>query len=50
MASVLGGDRAHCEQNLLPGKKVFVVAAPTEQGGLEALRVVVERDGVAPPM
>jgi hypothetical protein len=35
---------------LLPGKKVFVVATPTEQGGFEALRVVVEKDGVAPPM
>jgi hypothetical protein len=29
---------------------LFVVATPTEQGGFEALRVVVEKDGVAPPM
>jgi hypothetical protein len=36
--------------DLVPGKKVFVVATPTEQGGFEALRVVVEKDGVAPPM
>jgi hypothetical protein len=36
--------------DLLPGKKVFVVATPTEQGGFEALRGVVEKEGVAPPM
>jgi hypothetical protein len=36
--------------DLVPGKKVFVVATPTEQGGFEALRLVVEKDGVAPPM
>jgi hypothetical protein len=36
--------------DLLPGKKVFVVAKPKEEGGFEALRVVVEKDGVAPPM
>jgi hypothetical protein len=36
--------------DLLPGKKVFVVATPTEQGEFEALQVVVEKDGVAPPM
>jgi hypothetical protein len=36
--------------DLLPGKKVFVVATPLEQGRFEALRVVVEKEGVAPPM
>jgi hypothetical protein len=36
--------------DLVPGKKVFVVAALAEQGGFEALRLVVEKDGVAPPM
>jgi hypothetical protein len=36
--------------DLLPGKKVFVVATPTKQGGFEALRGVVEKEGVAPPM
>jgi hypothetical protein len=36
--------------DLMPGKKVFVVATPVEQGGYVALRVVVEKDGVVPPM
>jgi hypothetical protein len=36
--------------DLQPGNKVFVVAKPAEQGAFEALRVVVEKDGVAPPM
>jgi hypothetical protein len=36
--------------DLLPGKKVFVVATPAQQGGFVAQRVVVEKDGVAPPM
>jgi hypothetical protein len=36
--------------DLMPGKKVFVVATPAEQGGFVAQRVVVEKDGVVPPM
>jgi hypothetical protein len=36
--------------DLTPGKKVFVVAAPAAQGTFVAQRVVVEKDGVAPPM
>jgi len=36
--------------DLTPGKKVFVVATPAAQGTFVAQRVVVEKDGVAPPM
>lgn len=36
--------------DLSPGKKVFVVATPAAQGMYAAQRVVVEKDGVAPPM
>ncbi|HEY1997569.1 hypothetical protein [Paraburkholderia sp.] len=36
--------------DLTAGKKVFVVATPAGQGAYEAQRVVVEKDGVAPPM
>ncbi|HEY0793878.1 MAG TPA: hypothetical protein VGD78_22640 [Chthoniobacterales bacterium] len=36
--------------DLVPGKKVFVVATPVQQGEFAAQRVVVEKDGVAPPM
>jgi len=36
--------------DLTPGKKVFVVATPASQGSYVAQRVVVEKDGVAPPM
>jgi hypothetical protein len=36
--------------DLIPGKKVFVVATPASQGVFVAQRVVVEKDGVAPPM
>jgi hypothetical protein len=36
--------------DLTPGKKVFVVATPAPQGTFVAQRVVVEKDGVAPPM
>ena len=36
--------------DLMPGKKVFVVADPGSQGAYVARRVVVEKDGVAPPM
>ncbi|HWT37080.1 MAG TPA: hypothetical protein VN289_12400 [Paraburkholderia sp.] len=36
--------------DLTPGKKVFVVATPAPQGAYVAQRVVVEKDGVAPPM
>jgi hypothetical protein len=36
--------------DLVPGKKVFVVATPESQGAFVAQRVVVEKDGVAPPM
>ncbi|MBP0588444.1 hypothetical protein J8I87_01675 [Paraburkholderia sp. LEh10] len=36
--------------DLAPGKKVFVVATPAAQGAYVAQRVVVEKDGVVPPM
>ncbi|SEB15497.1 hypothetical protein [Paraburkholderia sartisoli] len=36
--------------DLVPGKKVFVVATPATQGTFVAQRVVVEKNGVAPPM
>jgi hypothetical protein len=36
--------------DLTAGKKVFVVATATSQGAFVAQRVVVEKDGVAPPM
>jgi hypothetical protein len=36
--------------DLTPGKKVFIVATPASQGTYVAQRVVVEKDGVAPPM
>lgn len=37
-------------EDLTPGKKVFVVATPASQGSFVAQRVVVEKDGVVPPM
>ncbi len=36
--------------DLLPGKKVFVVATPDSADHFTGMRVVVEKDGVAPPM
>jgi hypothetical protein len=36
--------------DLMPDKKVYVVATPAQQGGFVAQRVVVEKDGVVPPM
>ncbi|WOD20320.1 hypothetical protein [Paraburkholderia kirstenboschensis] len=36
--------------DLTPGKKVFIVATAGSQGTYIAQRVVVEKDGVAPPM
>lgn len=36
--------------DLAPGKQVFVVAQPASQGSYAAQRVVVEKDGVVPPM
>jgi hypothetical protein len=36
--------------DLKAGKQVFVVAAPASQGSFAAQRVVVEKDGVVPPM
>jgi len=36
--------------DLMPGKKVFVVATPATQGTYVAQRIVVEKDGVPPPM
>jgi hypothetical protein len=36
--------------DLTPGKKVFVVALPASQGAFVAQRVVVEKNGVVPPM
>ncbi len=35
---------------LTPGKKVFVVATPASDGAYNGHLVVVEKDGVAPPM
>ncbi len=36
--------------DVVAGKKVFVIARLVEPGKYEAARVVVEKDGVAPPM
>jgi len=36
--------------DLAPGRKIFVVASPASQGTFSAQFVVVEKDGVAPPM
>ncbi|MEW9585880.1 hypothetical protein [Paraburkholderia sp. DGU8] len=36
--------------DLTAGKKVFVVATAASQGAFVAQRVVVEKDGIAPPM
>lgn len=36
--------------DLVAGKKVFVIATPASQGSFVAQRVVVEKNGVAPPM
>ncbi|WP_322106893.1 hypothetical protein [Paraburkholderia sp. J41] len=36
--------------DLAPGKQVFVVAMPASQGAYTAQRVVVEKNGVVPPM
>jgi hypothetical protein len=36
--------------DLKAGKQVFVVATPASQGSFAAQRVVVEKDGVVPPM
>ncbi|MGI4860588.1 MAG: hypothetical protein ACRYHA_27410 [Janthinobacterium lividum] len=36
--------------DLIKGKKVFVVATPGEGGAFVGQRVVVEKDGVVPPM
>jgi hypothetical protein len=36
--------------DLTPGKQVFVVAKPGPQGAYVAQRLVVEKDGVVPPM
>ncbi|MGI4982251.1 MAG: hypothetical protein ACRYGL_02775, partial [Janthinobacterium lividum] len=36
--------------DLMKGKKVFVVATPGESGAFVGQRVVVEKDGVVPPM
>lgn len=36
--------------DLIAGKKVFVLAAPGAGKNLDALRIVVEKDGVVPPM
>lgn len=41
---------AAARSDLTAGKKVFVVATPAAQGTFVAQRVVVEKDGVAPPM
>jgi len=36
--------------DLVAGKKVFIVASPVKETEFAASRVVVEKDGVAPPM
>jgi len=36
--------------DVIKGKKVFIVARPTGPGQYAANRVIVEKDGVAPPM
>ncbi len=36
--------------DLVPGKKVFIVATPSSPAHFAARRIVVEKDGVAPPM
>lgn len=36
--------------DLIAGKKVFIVGVPSGEGKFAADRVVVEKDGVAPPM
>jgi hypothetical protein len=36
--------------DVLPGKKAFIVAKMVEPGKYTAMRVVIEKDGVAPPM
>jgi len=36
--------------DLAPGKKVFVVVTPGQQGVFEAHVVLVEKDGVVPPL
>jgi hypothetical protein len=38
------------QSDLVKGKKVFVVAAPTGKDTYAANRIMVEKDGVAPPM
>jgi hypothetical protein len=36
--------------DLVAGKKIFAVVTPAQTGTYEALLVLVEKDGVAPPM
>ncbi|MCA8064080.1 MULTISPECIES: hypothetical protein [Burkholderia] len=36
--------------DLSAGKKIFVVATPGKDGGYDGRQIVVEKDGVAPPM
>ncbi|MGI4812441.1 MAG: hypothetical protein ACRYG5_12250 [Janthinobacterium lividum] len=36
--------------DLVAGKKAFIVATPASGGGFSAQRVIVEKDGVPPPM
>ena len=36
--------------DVVAGRKVFIIARPMEQGRYTAVRVIVEKDGVAPPM
>jgi hypothetical protein len=38
------------QSDLIKGKKIFVVATPTGKTTYAANRIVVEKDGVAPPM
>jgi hypothetical protein len=46
IVTFIGASRA----DLVVGKQVFIVAAPVTASEFSALRVVVEKDGVVPPM
>jgi hypothetical protein len=46
IVTFIGASRA----DLVAGKQIFIVATPTSAKEFLALRVVVEKDGVVPPM
>ena len=41
---------AAARSDLIAGKKIFIVATPIDAGRFAAQRLIVEKDGVAPPM